>query len=131
MPPITLDGTAGIVTPGLSSTGGNISGIFYSTIDNDGTISSGTYTPQLNTSNIKYITNSGSFTLAAPAAVNDSIAYTMLVYIVNSGTAGTITMSGFTQVTGDVFTTTSGHIFFVYITVFGGGAKIAAIMAAQ
>jgi hypothetical protein len=55
----------------------------------------------------------------------------MLVYITNSGTPGTITMSGFTQVTGDVFTTTSGHIFFVYITVFGTGAKIAAIMAAQ
>lgn len=129
---VVIDDQSAITTTGISTASNvNLNGSFYTTIDADGTISTGTYKPQLSPSNIKSITNAGSFTLSAPDAVNSSTAYTMLVYITNSGAAGTITMSGFNQVTGDVFTTTSGHIFFVYITVFGTGAKTAVIMAAQ
>jgi hypothetical protein len=129
---IVIDDQTAITTTGISTSSNvNLNGSFYTTIDADGVISSGTYKPQLSPSNIKSITNSGNFILSAPDAINSTTAYSMLVYITNSGTAGTITTSGFNLVTGDVFTTTSGHVFFVYITVVGTGAKVAVVMAAQ
>jgi hypothetical protein len=95
---------------------------FTSRLDDDGTQSSGTYTPNPDTSNYKTITNGGAFTLAPPA-LEISEAVTLSVMIVNNASAGAITTSGFTQVTGDSFTTTNGHDFFCRIEVCrrGGG----------
>jgi len=132
---VTIDGTTGIFLPGLSAgVEGTVStdGCFISQWDNDGTFSDGsTYTPALTGSNWKYIVNGGNFTFAAPATAGATLAYTMVVYVSNVSAPGVITMSGFTRVTGDSFTTTVGHVFYVYITVFGGGSKIANVVAAQ
>lgn len=87
------------------------------TADVDGTISSGTYTPTPVGGNFKSITNSGAFTLAAPTTSGD---YTLVIQITNSSTAGAITLSGFNRTTGNPFTTTNGHDFFVYITKCNG-----------
>lgn len=90
---------------------------FTTTADNDGTKSSGTYTPTPVGGNMKRIVNGGAFTLADPTATGD---YTMVIQITNNASAGAITMSGFTKVTGSSFTTTNGHDFFVYITKCNG-----------
>ena len=87
------------------------------TADDDGTKSSGTYTPTPVGGNMKRIVNGGNFTLADPTASGD---YTLVIQITNNASAGTITMSGFTKVTGSPFTTTNGHDFFVYITKCNG-----------
>lgn len=126
-------GSGGVLADNITSPDGVVAlgAAFHSTFDDDGTMTTGTYTPQLVPSNWKIIRNSGNFTFAAPAIVAADQAYTMVVYVLNIGTPGTITMSGFSRVTGDSFTTTVGHVFFVYITVFGTGAKIANVVAAQ
>lgn len=84
-----------------------------STADDDGTFSSGTYTPTPVGGNMKRIINGGAFTLAAPTAAGD---YTMVIQITNNATAGAITLSGFSRTTGSAFTTTNGHSFLVFIT---------------
>lgn len=99
-------------------------------ITNDGDKSSGTYTPSPSGSNYKYIGNAGSFTLAAPTTINTGTAASLVVYIGNQTGAGTITLSGFNRVTGDAFTTTVGHSFFVYILMVGG-IKHANVVAMQ
>lgn len=66
---------------------------------------------------LQYITNSGAFTLTAPA--NDG---SCVLLVTNDGSAGAITFSGF-QVgsnVGDALTTTSGHDFMIYITRING-----------
>jgi len=87
------------------------------TADNDGTISSGTYTPTPVGGNMKRIVNGGAFTFAEPTASGD---YTLVIQITNNASAGAITLSGFTKTTGNPFTTTNGHDFFVYITKCNG-----------
>ena len=78
-----------------------------------GTISSGTYTPAPATGqeNFQHYTNGGAHTLAPPASV-----CAVVVEILNNGSAGAITTSGFTKVTGDSFTTTNTHKFLAHIT---------------
>ena len=83
-----------------------------STAADDGTKSSGTYTPSPVGGNMKRIINGGAFTLAAPTLAGD---YEMIIQITNNASAGAITTSGFNRVTG-TFTTTNGHDFFVFIT---------------
>jgi len=68
------------VTDNLGMTAG-----FTATAVNDGAKSSGTYTPSPLGGNLRYITNGGAFTMAAPTQGGD---YSMIVQIVNSGTAG-------------------------------------------
>jgi hypothetical protein len=87
------------------------------TADNDGTISSGTYTPTPVGGNFKRIVNGGAFTLAAPTASGD---YTMIIQITNNASAGAITFSGFSKVAGDTLTTTNGHDFFIFVTKCNG-----------
>jgi hypothetical protein len=87
------------------------------TADDDGTFSSGTYTPTPVGGNMKRIINGGAFTLAAPSVAGD---YTLVIQITNSGTAGAITLSSFSRTVGNPFTTTNGSDFFVYITKCNG-----------
>src|SRR5690606_15826459 len=94
-----------------SDTGANLTAGFTTTAVNDGTKSSGTYTPTPSGGNIRRAVNGGAHTLAAPSASGD---YTMIVKYTNNSSAGAITLSGFTVVTGDAFTTTNGHKFLVY-----------------
>lgn len=77
-----------------------------------GTKSSGTYTPDPADGNQQYAVNGGAHTLAPPAS-----SCTMVIQYTNNASAGAITTSGFTLVTGDPFTTTDGDDFMCYVTV--------------
>ena len=84
---------------------------FATTDDNDGTQSSGTYTPDEAGGNFKLATNGGAHTLA-PMTNSGQV----VVLYTNNASAGAITTSGFTQVTGDAFTTTNGDDFLCVLT---------------
>jgi len=77
-----------------------------------GTISSGTVTPDPGDRPEHHYTNGGAHTLAP----SSNKGYTV-VEIVNNGSAGAITVSGFSVVKGDSFTTTNGHKFLCAIFV--------------
>lgn len=82
---------------------------------NAGTFSAaGTYTPNEANGNIQYAINGGAHTLAPPTN-NTSI----VIQYTNNATAGVITTSGFTRVTGS-FTTTNGDDFMCYVTKVNG-----------
>ena len=95
----------------------NLTAAYTAAIDDDGTITTGTYTPTTAAgSQYKKIIGGGAFTLAPPAAANDT-ATTLSLFIVNNASAGAITTSGFTKVAGDSFTTTDGNKFSCRIEV--------------
>ena len=119
---ILMSGGSGVVPSWTSS----LTGGFTTTADNDGTFSSGTYTPTPVGGNMKSITNGGAFTFAAPTVSGD---YTLVVRIANSATSGAITLSGFSRVTGDSFTTTSTHNFLVFITKLSASVLVNVVAA--
>lgn len=90
---------------------------YTSTSKNQGTKASGTFTPDLTIGAIQHFTNGGAFTLAPPTADGS-----MILDQTNNSSAGTITRTGFTKVTGDALTTTSGHKFRHFITKGNGGS---------
>ena len=87
---------------------------FAGTPYNAGTKSSGTYTPDEANGNLQYAVNGGAHTLAPPT--NNG---TIIVQYTNNGSAGAITTSGFTKVSGS-FTTTNGDDFLCFITKNNG-----------
>jgi hypothetical protein len=94
-----------------------LTGGYTATADNDGTKSTGTYTPDPAGGNLKRIVNGGAFTLAAPTASGD---YTLIIQMTNNASAGTVTVSGFNKQSGDNLTTTDGDDFFLFITKING-----------
>lgn len=86
---------------------------------NDGTKSSGTFTPAFADGNVRRYTNGGAHTLAPPTGEG-----TMVIKVTNNGSAGAITTSGFTKKTGDSFTTTNGHIFVCNVQVVDGSSHL-------
>jgi hypothetical protein len=88
---------------------------------NDGTKSSGTYTPDPTGGAFREVTNNGAHTLAPPTNTGST---TMIVEYTNGASAGAITTSGWTKVTGDAFTTTSGNKFKLYISKGGTGTHL-------
>ena len=102
-----------------------VSGGANVTASNQGTKSSGTYTVNCGACPLQYIVNNGAFTLSAPA--NDG---SMMLFVTNSASAGTITFAGFTvgSSVGDALTTTSGHKFTFSIWRINGtsGYRVAA-----
>lgn len=109
------DGVSGNPTVAFEGSIGAVA--VTATADNDGTLSSGTYTPTPVGGNFKTVSNAGAFTLAAPSVSGD---YTLVIQITNATGAGAITLSGFSNTAGDAFTTTVGHDFFVFITKCNG-----------
>ena len=101
----------------LSGASQPLTGGFLPTDGNDGTKSSGTYTPLCGAGPQRYITNGGAFTLAAPAASSNCY-----IQITNNGSAGAVTFSGFTvgTNTGAALDTTNGHLFLVSIVRLNG-----------
>jgi hypothetical protein len=93
---------------------------FAATPYNAGTKSSGTYTPDEANGNFQYCVNGGAFTLAPPT--NNC---TMIFQITNNASAGTITTSGFTKVTGATPGTTNADDFLAYITKINGFSHLA------
>ena len=104
-----------------ADTDDNLTAGYTATADDDGTKSSGTYTPDPAGGNLKRIVNGGAFTLAAPTATGD---YTIIIQMTNNASAGTVTLSGFAAETGDAMTTTNGDDFFLYITKINGFSAI-------
>jgi hypothetical protein len=103
-PDVLLADTADVLTAG-----------FATTVYNAGTKTTGTYTPNEALGNMQRAINGGAHTLAPPT--NDG---TMIIQYTNDGSAGAITTSGFTKVSGDAPGTTSGHDFLAYITKING-----------
>jgi hypothetical protein len=79
-----------------------------------GTQSSGTYTPDEANGNLQYAVNGGAHTLAPPT--NNC---TLVIQYTNNASAGTVTTSGFTLVTG-AFTTVNGDDFLCQIIKLNG-----------
>lgn len=93
---------------------------FTSASVDQGTKSSGTFTPAFAAGNVQHYTNGGAHTLAPPSSGNGSI----IIDMTNDGSAGAVTTSGFTKVTGDALTTTNGHKFRFFITVGNAGSHL-------
>jgi hypothetical protein len=99
----------------LSDTTATLTVGYASTPYNAGTKSSGTFTPDEANGSFQYGVNGGAHTLAPPTN-NTSI----VIQYTNNGSAGAITTSGFTAVTGDTLTTTNGDDFLLFITKING-----------
>jgi len=117
------DGVAGPAGPAgdadtlKADTTANLTAAFTAAIDDDGTITTGTYTPTTAAgSQYKKIIGGGAFTLAPPVVATDT-ATTLSLFIINNSSAGAITTSGFDKVVGDGFTTTNGDKFSCRIEV--------------
>jgi hypothetical protein len=76
-----------------------------------GTNTSGTETLDYTNGNFQKGVNGGAHTLAPQATTS-----TIIVQYTNDGSAGSLTTSGYTIVTGDSLTTTNGHDFMMYST---------------
>lgn len=88
---------------------------YTATPHDEGTVTTGTFTPDMTEGNLQQYINGGAHTLAAPSGEG-----TMIVQVTNNASAGTITISGFTDQDGDTLTTTNGDDFFLYIAVING-----------
>lgn len=124
---ITLDGTDS-TTMTLPASSAHLIGsdvtanlsVGYTTTNNNlGTVSSGTLTLDPTTGNEPYYTNNGAHTLAPPASGTS-----MIVDMINGASAGAVTVSGWTKVTGDTLDTTNGHKFRFYISFNNGGSHL-------
>ncbi|MDD9727224.1 hypothetical protein PVV74_17320 [Roseovarius sp. SK2] len=88
---------------------------FDVTAHDAGTKSSGTYTPDPANGNFQYAVNGGAHTLAPP----DSDCSLVIQYT-NNASAGAVTTSGFTAVTGVSIGTTDGDDYLFYIARCNG-----------
>lgn len=114
-------GKAAVEGVNLLRTAGDetLTGGFAATSIDDGTKSSGTFTPTFLGGNIRRYVNGGAHTLAPPTGEGS-----MVIQVTNNGSAGAVTTSGFTKVTGDTITTTNGHDFFFDIRVVNGFSQL-------
>lgn len=102
-----LDGVTGnLLTDGQSDT---LTKGFDVVDYDEGTKTTGSFTPDPANGNQQFYINGGAHTLAPPAT-----SCSMVIHIVNNASAGAITTSGFTKVRG-AFTTTDGDEFFAQI----------------
>jgi hypothetical protein len=84
-----------------------------------GTQTTGTLTLDMGVRPLQHYTNGGAHTLA-PGTNTGAI----FLDITNDGSAGAITTSGFTKVTGDAFDTTNGSKFRCSVSVGNGGSLL-------
>jgi hypothetical protein len=98
----------------FADTDDTLSGGFQYTADDDGTKTSGTYTPAYAGGNIKTAVNGGAHTLA-PQTGNGVI----IIQYTNDGSAGSLTTSGYDKVSGDTVATTSGNDYLMQSTIIG------------
>lgn len=101
----------------------NLTGGFTATAYDAGTKSSGTFTPNPTLGTWQKFNNNGAFTLA-PQSTGAGDSSSMIIDQTNGASAGTITRSGWTKVTGDNLTTTNGNKFRHYCTVSSAGSHI-------
>jgi hypothetical protein len=96
------------------------------TVKDLGTQSAGTLTLDMGDRPLQKCVNGGAFTLA-PGTVKGAC----LLTITNDGSAGTITTSGWTQVSGDSFTTTDSEKFLCHCVVDDDGDSVLLVQAYQ
>lgn len=94
---------------------------FTATSHSLGTITTGTVTPAPANGNLQHYTNGGAHTLAAPTAAGD---YTITIQVTNNGSAGAVTLSGFSLTSGVALTTTNGHDFLLHIIKHNGFTRV-------
>lgn len=88
----------------------------YNATEHDaGTKSSGTFTPDPADGNFQKCVNGGAFTLAPPGST-----CSIVIQMTNNASAGAVTTSGFTEVSGESLTTTNGDDFKLFITRVNG-----------
>ena len=92
---------------------------YHAEVYDNGTVSTGTLTVDPEESNFQKVINGGAFTLAVPAENGN-----VILQVTNNASAGTITTSGFTTVSGDTLTTTDGDDFFLHITTLGSFSRL-------
>lgn len=101
----------------------NLEAGYSSSLVDLGTKSSGTLTPDVGDGAYQKYVNGGAHTLALPD-LRDGDAATLILQVTNNGSAGTITTSAYTKVTGDPLTLTNGHDFFLFVTVIGAFSNL-------
>ncbi|PQV56420.1 hypothetical protein LX70_02686 [Defluviimonas denitrificans] len=106
---VTLDGSGRLVNPKT----------IYASYNGGTPAAASTYTPAAANGNLSHITNNAAFTLGVPANPG-----AFIVEVVNGATAGAITTSAYTKVTGDAFTTTNGDKFVCRITVTNSTSEL-------
>jgi hypothetical protein len=95
----------------LTSNNTNLAGGYTTTVYTGiGTITSGTVTPSPANGQFQAYTANGAHTLAPPSISSGQVSVIQMV-ITNGASAGAITTSGFTTVTGDTPTTANGAVF--------------------
>lgn len=94
---------------------------YVSTAYNAGTKSSGTFTPDPAQGNLQYAVNGGAHTLAAPTATGD---FSIVIQYTNNGSAGAITLTGWSRTGGDTLTTTNGDDFLFHIIKLNGFTRL-------
>lgn len=109
----------GYLRPDVSS---NLTKGMTATEHDNGTVTTGTLTPDPTNGNMQKYTNNGAHTLAPPSATGS---YTIVLDVTNGASAGAITTSNWTKVTGDPLTTTNGHKFRFYISKGQAGSHLA------
>lgn len=98
---------------------GTLTAGFDGTPYDAGTQAGGTFTPVAANGNLQRLVNGGSFTLAPPATDTS-----IVVKLVNNASAGGVTATGFTQSSGDPFTSTNGHAFLCWLTRVDGSTHL-------
>lgn len=111
---LTLNGTG---TGGIRI--GTGFGVFQQTAYDLGTNASGTETLSAVNGNIQSGINGGTHTIAPQAQLS-----TIEVQYTNNGSAGTITTSGYTFVTGDTYDLTNGSKYILTSTVTGSSKQL-------
>ena len=104
---------AAIIDPDayILKTGDTLTGAYVATATALGTpVAASTETIAASGSNFQTLTNNAAFTLAAPASGD----FTTLIHMTNGASAGVVTLSGFTLVTGDDLTTTNADAFLLF-----------------
>lgn len=97
---------------------------YTTAVDDDGTQSSGTYTPSFASgSNTKKIVNGGAFAIGQPSPASGE-AVVLDLLIINNASAGAITTSALDLVTGDAFDTVNGSVFDCTLKVYNIGGTI-------
>jgi len=112
-----------------ADTADQLTAAFTGTVTDDGTKTTGTYTPTPASGGQykKIVHGAGAFTLA-PFSPASNEATTLSLLIVNASASGTITTSGFTMVTGDAFDNTGTNRFLCRIEVVDyGGTEVSSL----
>lgn len=92
---------------------------YHVEVEDLGTVTSGTITPDPEDANVQKLVNNGAFTLAKPGKDCN-----IILKVTNDSSAGAITTSAYDIVDGDTYNTTNTNEFFFYITEVDGAATL-------